>query len=243
MFDSPSSSTIIALSRVPRSFRARSPPAMSGRLGHIPGLNNHDTRCYFPRRNPSFAGYEQIPQIPPPPTYELPSSVHSRYVAAQGRLWEVTSPNSLQNVFCPGKRPSNLNLNVNYLKEYYRRYDGHLGPFDPTKNTQLSFTEKPWRALIISPAAGQPRNSPEYESILNCWKSDEHPAFDTGSIHNSYIDKLICRNQEVEKRIEELYKVYSDRYSMEPSHRALWSPTIRPIVPSSENLDSLRRIK
>ena len=30
---------------------------------------------------------------------------------------------------------------------------------------------------------------------------------------------------------------------MEPSHRALWSPTIRPIVPFSKNLDSLCRIK
>ena len=216
---------------------------MAGRLGHIPGLNNHDTRRYFPRRNPSFAGYEQIPRIPPPPAYELPTSVHNRYIAMQGRLWEVTSPNSLQNAFCPGKRPSNLNLRVNYFEEYHRRYDGHMGPFDPTKNPQLSLPDRPWRPLIIKPAAGQPRDSPEYESILNCWKSDEHPAYDSGTIHDNYIDKLIRRNQEVERRMEVLYKVYSDRFSMEPTHRALWSPAIRPAVPSSEQLDSLRRIK
>ena len=216
---------------------------MAGRLGHIPGPNNHDTRRYFPRRNPSFAGYEQIPRILPPPSYELPTSVHYRYIAAQGRLWEVTSPNSLQNAFCPGKRPSNLNLHVNHLEEYYRRYDGHMGPFDPSVNAQFNFPDKPWRPLIIAPAAGQPRDSPEYESVLNCWKSNEHPAFDTGIVHNSYIDRLIRKNQEVEKRMEALHKVYSDRFSMEPSHRALWSSTIRPTLPSSEHLDSLRRIK
>ena len=216
---------------------------MSGRLGHIPGPGNHDTRRYFPRRNPSFAGYEQIPRIPPPPSYELPSSVHSRFIAAQGRLWEVTSPNSLQNVFCPGKRPSNLNLGVKHFEEYYRRYDGHMGPFDPTRNPQLYFPDKEWRPLIITPAAGQPRDSPEYESVTNCWKSDGHPAFDTGTVHGSYIDRLIRKNQEVEKRMDALYKVYSDRYSMEPSHRSLWNPSTRPLAPTSEYLDTLRHIK
>ena len=216
---------------------------MSGRLRHIPGVDGNDTRRYFPRRNPSFAGYEQIPRIPPPPKYELPTPVHSRYIATQGRLWEAWSPNSLQNAFCPGTRPSNLNLGVTYLAEQDRRYDGHMGPFDPTRNAQLSFPGREWRPFVITPAAGQPRDSPEYEVITNCWKSDARPAFDTGSVHNYYIDKLISKNQEVEKRLEALYKVYSDRYSMEPLHRALWSSTARPVFPSSEYLDTLRRIK
>ena len=188
-------------------------------------------------------GYEQIPRIPPPPEYELPTPVHSRYIATQGRLWEAWSPNSLQNAFCPGTRPSNLNLGVTYLAEQDRRYDGHMGPFDPTRNAQLGFPGREWRPFVITPAAGQPRDSPEYEIITNCWKSDAGPAFDTGSVHNYYIDRLISKNQEVEKRLEALYKVHLDRYSMEPLHRALWNSTARPVFPSSEYLDTLRHIK
>ena len=93
-----------------------------------------------------------------------------------------------------------------------------MGPFDPTWNAQLSLPGKEWRALIIAPAAGQPHNSPEYEPITNCWKSDTYPAFNTGAVHGSYIDRLIRKNQEVERRMEALYKVYSDRHSMEPLH-------------------------
>ena len=108
-----------------------------------------------------------------------------------GRLWEITSPNSLLDAFCPGLRPTNLNLHVDYFEEENRRYDGHMGPFDAMRNPQLCVPGKEWRPLIISPAAGNPRDSPEYESILNCWKSDGPSAFDMGSVINRYIDNLI----------------------------------------------------
>ena len=38
-------------------------------------------------------------------------------------------------------------------KEEHRRYDGHMGPFDPNRNAQLCSPGKEWRALIVSPAA------------------------------------------------------------------------------------------
>ena len=112
-------------------------------------------------------------------------------VTAQGQAWEVTSPNLLQNVFCPGKWPSNLNLTINHFEEYHRHYDVHMGPFDPTWNAQLSLLGKEWRALIIAPTAGQPCDSLEYEPITNCWRSDTYP----GAVHSSYIDRLIRKNQ------------------------------------------------
>ena len=90
---------------------------MTGRPNHVPGPNNHDTRRYLPQRLPRFAGYERLPLLPPPPTYRLPSSVHHRHVAMNGRLWEITSPNSLLDAFCPGLRPTNLNLRVDYFEE------------------------------------------------------------------------------------------------------------------------------
>ncbi|EDR06478.1 uncharacterized protein LACBIDRAFT_328877 [Laccaria bicolor S238N-H82] len=213
---------------------------MAGRLGHVKGADGNDTRRYFPRRNPSFAGYDQIPHLPPPPTYDLPASVYRRYVANQGRMWEITSPNSLQNTFCPGIRPANLNLRVRFFEEQHRRYDGHMGPFDPTRNAQLWLPGKEWRALIMGPAAGNPRKYPEYEVATNCWKSDAAPAFDTGRIHNSYIDKLILQNQEVGWRMEVLHKEYVKHHFLEPSHRALWSAAIRPAIPTSEDIDSLQ---
>ncbi|EDR14505.1 uncharacterized protein LACBIDRAFT_321621 [Laccaria bicolor S238N-H82] len=172
---------------------------MVGRLGYVPAADGNDTRRYLPRRNPSFAGYEQIPRLPPPPSYYLPPSIHNRYVSAQGRLWRISSPNSFQNPFCPGSRPTNLNLRVSYFEEQHRHYDGHMGPFDPTRNTQLWFPGKEWRALILTPAAVTPRDNPEYEPVTNCWKSDAAPAFDTGRIHPSYIDNLIHLNQQIRR--------------------------------------------
>ena len=216
---------------------------MTGRPNHVPGPNNHDTRRYHPQRLPSFAGYERLPLLPPPPTYKLPSSVHHRHVAMNGRLWEITSPNSLLDAFCPGLRPTNLNLHVDYFSEENRRYDGHMGPFDPTRNAQLCYPGKEWRALIVSPAAGNPRDSPEYESMLNCWKSDGPPAFDTGSVNNEYIDNLIRMNQETDKRMEALYRTHLDYHSFDSVHIALWSPGTRPSIPTSEYIDTLRRHK
>ena len=216
---------------------------MTGRPNHVPGPNNHDTRRYHPQRLPSFAGYERLPLLPPPPTYKLPSSVHHRHVAMNGRLWEITSPNSLLDAFCPGLRPTNLNLRVDYFSEENRRYDGHMGPFDPTRNAQLCYPGKEWRALIVSPAAGNLHDSPEYESMLNCWKSDGPPAFDTGSVNNEYIDNLIRMNQETDKRMEALYRTHLDYHSFDSVHIALWSPGTRPSIPTSEYIDTLRRHK
>jgi len=66
-----------------------------------------------------------------------------------------------------------------------------MGPFDPTRNAQLCLIGKEWRALIVAPAVGNPRDSPEHESVLNCWKSNASPAYNTRNIHDGYINKLI----------------------------------------------------
>lgn len=221
--------------------RIRNPRAMTGRPTHTLGAGSNDTRRYSPRRIPSFSGYDHIPLLPPPPTYSLPQPVHRRFIAMNNRLWEVSSPNSLHNAYCPGLRPSNLNLRVDYFRGEHRRYDGHMGPFDPMCNAQVSPPGKEWRALIITPAAGNPRDSPEHESVLNCWKSDGAPAFDTGNINNDYIAKLIRINQETDKRMDALYRVHTDYHSFDSHHRTLWSSGIRPTMPSSEDLDKLRR--
>ena len=128
---------------------------------------------------------------------------------------------------------------MDYFEEENRRYNGHMGPFDTTRYPQLCVPGKEWRPLIISPAAGNPCDSPEYESILNCWKSDGPSAFDTGSVINGYIDNLIQINQETNRRIEALYRTHLDYHSFDSIHIALWTPGIRPYVPSSEYLDTL----
>lgn len=213
---------------------------MSGCPSHVPVPDNNDTRCYNPRRTPSFADYDFLPILPPPPSYRLPPPVHRRYVSMSGRLWEISSPNSLLNAFCPGVKPSNLNLGVGDYKEEHRRYDGHMGPFDPTRNPQLTPPGKEWRPLIISHTAGNPRDCPEYESVLNCWKSDKKPAFDSGRIHDNYLNNLIRRNQEADKRIEALYQRYVDYHFFDFIHSVLWRNGTRPRVPPSEYIDSLR---
>lgn len=101
-----------------------------------------------------------------------------------------------------------------------------MGPFNPTRNAQLCIPGKEWRALIVSPAAGNPRDCPEYESVNNCWRSDGIPAIDTGSVHIKYINKLIKRNQETDKRIETLHQAYEDLYYFDNEQRALWSSRV-----------------
>lgn len=91
-------------------------------------------------------------------------------------------------------------------------YDGHMGPFDPTRNTQPCIPGTEWRALIVSPAAGNLCGCPEYEFVNNCWRSDGVPAVDTGNIHTEYINILIKSNQETDKQIETLHWAYEDYF-------------------------------
>jgi len=139
---------------------------MAGHSSHVPSAGNNDTRHYDPSRIPSFMGYDQLPLLLPPPSYSLPPSVHHWLVRMGERLYEVTSPNSLCNVFCPGLRPDNLNLHINFYEEKNWHYDRHMGPFDPTKNTQLWFPGKEWRALIVSSTAGNLHDCPKYNQSL-----------------------------------------------------------------------------
>ena len=118
-----------------------------------------------------------------------------------------------------------------------------MGPFDPTRNTQLCIPGKEWRALTVSPAVGNPHDCSEYKSVNNCWRCDGVPAIDTGNIHTEYINKLIKRNQETDKWIEALCQAYKDYYFFDNEQRALWSSGIRPTYPTSEHLDKLWQLK
>ena len=88
---------------------------------------------YSPQKLPSFMDYDCLPLLPPPPTYKLPSSVCLLHVTMNGRLWEITSPNSLLVAFCPGVRPTNLNFHVNHYKEEHQHQENvqlHFGNLD-----------------------------------------------------------------------------------------------------------------
>ena len=117
---------------------------------HTKALTGHDSRRYNTRRRrKSCFGYFEPPVVDDTLSFLLPpfSRVHSRTVVMKGKTWETWSPNSLIDAFYPGIRAPGYNVAME-ADPTKRRFDGHLGRFDPTKSPQHYDPRYPWLAFV-----------------------------------------------------------------------------------------------
>lgn len=101
-------------------------------------------------RLPSSIGYGEPPKtIDDSLLFDFPpfSSYTGRDVVMAHSRWEVWSPNSTRDAFLPGKVRRDYGFQIPQKREQ-RRFDGHLGRFDPTVATQYFSNQYPWHAFI-----------------------------------------------------------------------------------------------
>ena len=104
---------------------------------HTPASDDHDSRLYDSRRRRSNFGYFEPPVVDDTLSLALPpfARVHSRIVSMNGKTWILWFPNSILDAFYPGIRSPGYEV-VMEKERTKRRFDGHLGRFDPTKSPQ-----------------------------------------------------------------------------------------------------------
>jgi hypothetical protein len=114
-----------------------------------------------------------------------------------------------------------------------RRYDGHLGRYDPTVSPQLLSERTPWRGFILRQASGFKRQSecPEFALLHQKWRST---SADEGMIETEWIDALMFRLNYLDAEMSSCSKVTDCRAD-------LWES--RPLYPSVDEIVVLRRIR
>ena len=102
---------------------------------HRPTDAGFDSRRYATKRRYSNFGYYDMPAVNDAMTFMLPpfQNLHSRLVKVGPKLWQLWSPNSPLNVFYPGIRAPGFEVKMENDEEK-RRFNGHLGQFDPTRS-------------------------------------------------------------------------------------------------------------
>ncbi|EDR02993.1 uncharacterized protein LACBIDRAFT_331931 [Laccaria bicolor S238N-H82] len=122
---------------------------MGTRFTHTPAPNGYDARIYDTTRRKSISGYFELPVVDNTLPLILPpfSRVHSRLVTMSGKTWLIWSPNSRIDAYYPGIRAPGHEVVMEEDKTK-RRFDGHLGRFDPTKSPQHYDPLQPWLPFV-----------------------------------------------------------------------------------------------
>jgi hypothetical protein len=193
-----------------------------------------DSRFFPTPRLLSIHGYDHLPLVDDTLRFKLPRfRQHSGRLVASGRhVWELWSPNSSQVAFYPGVSPTDFQLSC-CSDEMQRRYDGHLGRYDPTVSPQLLSERTPWRGFILRQASGFKRQSecPEFALLHQKWRST---SADEGMIETEWIDALMFRLNYLDAEMSSCSKVTDCRAD-------LWES--RPLYPSVDEIVVLRRIR
>ena len=172
---------------------------MATRFTHTKSPTGHDSRQYSTRRRKSCFGYFEPPVVDDTLSFLLPpfSRVHSRTVAMKGKTWEAWSPNSLVDAFYPGIRAPGYNVAME-VDPTKRRFDGHLGRFDPTKSPQHYDPRQPWLALVRRERASPTKI--EHTPLWTAWVSlpPRGGIKDLGRLDTAYLLQLTTRNIELD---------------------------------------------
>jgi hypothetical protein len=179
-----------------------------------PTVTNESTFYRLPRL-PSFRGYNRKPVTDDCFLFTLPP--FSRYVGrdvemsdGKGvRRWELWSPNSIRKPFYPGSM-----IEDNYTLEppsdlQQRRFDGHLGRFDPTVSPQHYLSSRPWLAFMPLPDLDLVDSVPIYRVWQFYSESDPRRASDPcrGSVSQAFIQELASLSSRLDDRVQELLRV------------------------------------
>lgn len=118
----------------------------------------------------------------------------------------IWSPNSRQDPYYPGHFVAVGLVPLPSLTSQ-RRYDGHLGRWDPTRNPQAYNRYKPWLGFILREEGERIDGYPhcEYWTVLSVWIRSGLSS--SGRIQIEYVDLLFKRNAELERQISEMLPV------------------------------------
>ncbi|KAJ7499114.1 hypothetical protein FB451DRAFT_1161682 [Mycena latifolia] len=205
-------------SKMPRGFASRPPcgrPSMCWLV--VKNLTIHRTlnadlqardsfnigAIYSTSRVPSFSDYGQPLKVDVSLPFKLPTTAHSheRQVSYKGTRYRIWSPNSQQDPYYPGRFISNIPLphDPPLPDRTLRRFDGHLGPQDPTISPQYFNIWEPWlpfikRDLHDAFLDGTPI---EFIKIYDLWEVDDY----CGRISQTFIETMVIKNQTLDSRV------------------------------------------
>jgi hypothetical protein len=154
------------------------------------------TSClYRDARHANLDGYE----LPPPIDCTLPH-VHPemdqmhfphRIFKVYDQFYKVWSPNSKQWPFYPGPLPP---ASDTIPPLHQRRFDGHLGPADPTRNPQYYDPTQPWLPFIKRPPTPDPFGfdlaDVAFEDVDSVW-IPESPDSPWGKLAHQFVNNLV----------------------------------------------------
>ncbi|KDQ26075.1 hypothetical protein PLEOSDRAFT_160672 [Pleurotus ostreatus PC15] len=204
---------------------------------------NIDSRRFLSPRLMPNAGYADDPgPIPFLSKLIIPGDYPkvARDVTIAGRRFEIWSPNSRRLPFYPGIKAPGVDLED--LAKGKKRYDGHLGPLDPTYHPQHYQPRRPYLPFVRRHSHLNPPNLfPEFASLFDdseAWSPRVGSVTGEGRVTESYVRRLKKRNtsllQDAKLLRDDLLESYSER------DRLLWRN--RPLYPSNLHIEALSDI-
>ena len=166
---------------------------------HHPTDSGFDSRRYAIRHRYSNLGYYNLLAVNDAMTFMLPpfQNLHSRLVKVGPKLWQLWLPNSPLNVFYPGIRVPGFEVKMENDEEK-RRFDGHLGRFDPTRSPQHFDAHQPWQGFVRRDHTTSSRV--EHIPSFLAWESlpPHNGSHDLGRLDTAFIIQLTSWNIELE---------------------------------------------
>ncbi|KAJ7898781.1 hypothetical protein B0H13DRAFT_804404 [Mycena leptocephala] len=186
----------------------------------------------------SFHGYGS-PPIDIGQPYALPPNLirrHSRTVVVNERCFEIWSPNSKQDPYFPGPLAQVDEWGSSLRPVSEGRWDGQLGPCDPTISPQYYNSWEPWQAFIA-------RKLPDLYSTTDDPDITFRPVYDvwcttcdsyTGKIDPTYIQTLKARHEALDQQIHQRKQLQSGRLRRDMQNASTFFPL--------SDLEELKRI-
>ena len=171
-----------------------------------------------------------MPAVNDAMTFVLPlfQTLHSRLVRVGPKLWQLWSPNSPLNVFYPRIRTPGYKVKMEDDKEK-RRFDGHLGRFDPTRSPQHFNARRLWLGFVHRDHTTSSRV--EHIPSFLAWESlpPHNNSRDLGKLDTAFIIQLTSRNIELEaimascKGMADIVPAYWTDRPIRPVKDELWA--------------------
>ncbi|KAJ7440084.1 hypothetical protein B0H11DRAFT_1933972 [Mycena galericulata] len=187
----------------------------------------------------NFDGYETEPLVDPSFVHAIPQ-IHTcdRIIAVSGRLFEISSPNSHQHPYYPGPLPPMPDsVGDPFPSDTERRFDGHIGPGDPTLSPQCYNPAEPYLPFIRRDPGDVDFPETPYVKVYDVWIAEPDALW--GRLDDDFVGLFKQENEGLNKRIQAIKASSSSRFRNIP--RVLVDAPIYP--PDSQQVECLRKIR